>query len=37
MQVGIFEHFVLEFLTADARELDEQMTGFAERVRSRLA
>ena len=30
------EHLVLEFLAADARELDEQMTVFAERVRPRL-
>ncbi len=31
------EHLVLEFLAADGRELDEQMTAFAERVRPRLA
>jgi len=31
------EHLVLEFLAADGRELDEQMTIFAERVRPRLA
>jgi probable F420-dependent oxidoreductase len=31
------EHLVLEFLAADGRELDEQMTDFAERVRPRLA
>jgi probable F420-dependent oxidoreductase len=31
------EHLVLEFLAADGRELDAQMTGFAERVRPRLA
>jgi probable F420-dependent oxidoreductase len=31
------EHLVLEFLAADGRELDEQMTTFAERVRPRLA
>ena len=37
MQIGVFEHLVLEFLTAEGRELDEQMTAFAERVRSRLA
>ncbi|HEX7787806.1 MAG TPA: TIGR03619 family F420-dependent LLM class oxidoreductase [Methylomirabilota bacterium] len=30
------EHLVLEFLAADARDLDEQMTVFAERVRPRL-
>jgi probable F420-dependent oxidoreductase len=30
-------HLVLEFLAADGRELDEQMTIFAERVRPRLA
>jgi hypothetical protein len=30
------EHLVLEFLAEDGRELDEQMTTFAERVRSRL-
>ena len=31
------EHLVLEFLAADSRELDGQMTAFAERVRPRLA
>jgi probable F420-dependent oxidoreductase len=31
------QHLVLEFLAADGRELDDQMTGFAERVRPRLA
>ena len=31
------EHLVLEFLAADGRELDEQMTIFAERVRPRIA
>jgi probable F420-dependent oxidoreductase len=31
------EHLVLEFLAADGRELDEQMSSFAERVRPRLA
>jgi alkanesulfonate monooxygenase SsuD/methylene tetrahydromethanopterin reductase-like flavin-dependent oxidoreductase (luciferase family) len=31
------EHLVLEFLAADGRELDEQMTAFAERVRPKLA
>jgi probable F420-dependent oxidoreductase len=31
------EHLVLEFLAADGRELDTQMTTFAERVRPRLA
>jgi probable F420-dependent oxidoreductase len=31
------EHLVLEFLSADGRELDEQMAVFAERVRPRLA
>jgi probable F420-dependent oxidoreductase len=31
------EHLVLEFLAADGRELDEQLTSFAERVRPRLA
>jgi probable F420-dependent oxidoreductase len=31
------EHLVLEFLAADGRELDAQMTTFAERVRPRLA
>jgi probable F420-dependent oxidoreductase len=31
------EHLVLEFLAADGRELDEQMTVFAERVRPALA
>jgi probable F420-dependent oxidoreductase len=31
------EHLVLEFLAADGRELDGQMTVFAERVRPRLA
>jgi alkanesulfonate monooxygenase SsuD/methylene tetrahydromethanopterin reductase-like flavin-dependent oxidoreductase (luciferase family) len=30
------EHLVLEFLAADGRELDEQLTSFAERVRPRL-
>jgi hypothetical protein len=31
------EHLVLEFLTASAEELDEQLTVFAERVRPKLA
>jgi len=31
------EHLVLEFLAADGRELDEQMSSFAERVRPRVA
>ena len=31
------EHLVLEFLSADGRELDEQMTTFAERVRPQLS
>ena len=31
------EHLVLEFLAADGRELDEQMTTFAERVRPAFA
>ena len=31
------EHLVLEFLSADGRELDEQMSLFAERVRPRVA
>jgi len=31
------EHLVLEFLAADGRELEEQMTAFAERVRPKLA
>jgi probable F420-dependent oxidoreductase len=31
------EHLVLEFLAADGRELDEQMTTFGERVRAKLA
>ena len=31
------EHLVLEFLAADGRELDEQLTTFAERVRPQLA
>lgn len=31
------EHLVLEFLSADGRELDEQMTLFAERVRPSTA
>jgi hypothetical protein len=31
------EHLVLEFLAADAAELDEQMALFAERVRPQLA
>ena len=31
------EHLVLEFLSADGRELDEQMAAFAERVRPKLA
>jgi len=31
------EHLVLEFLAADGRELDEQLTLFAERVRPGLA
>jgi probable F420-dependent oxidoreductase len=30
------EHLVLEFLAADGRELDEQMSSFAERVRPRV-
>ena len=30
------EHLVLEFLAADGRELDEQLTTFAERVRPQL-
>jgi alkanesulfonate monooxygenase SsuD/methylene tetrahydromethanopterin reductase-like flavin-dependent oxidoreductase (luciferase family) len=30
------EHLVLEFLSADGRELDEQMVAFAERVRPKL-
>jgi hypothetical protein len=30
------EHLVLELLAADGRDLDEQMTLFAERVRPRL-
>jgi len=30
------EHLVLEFLAADGRELEEQMTAFAERVRPKL-
>jgi probable F420-dependent oxidoreductase len=30
------EHLVLEFLSADGRELDEQMVTFAERVRPKL-
>jgi len=36
-ETTIFEHLVLEFLAADGRELDGQMTAFAERVRPRLA
>jgi probable F420-dependent oxidoreductase len=31
------EHLVLEFLAADGRDLDGQMTAFAERVRPRLS
>jgi hypothetical protein len=31
------EHLVLEFLAADGRELEEQLTTFAERVRPQLA
>jgi len=31
------EHLVLEFLSADGRQLDEQMSLFAERVRPRVA
>ena len=31
------EHVVLEFLAADGRELDEQMSSFAERVQPRVA
>jgi hypothetical protein len=31
------EHLVLEFLSADGRELDEQLASFAERVRPQLA
>jgi probable F420-dependent oxidoreductase len=31
------EHLVLEFLAADGRELDEQLTSFAERVRPEVA
>jgi len=31
------EHLVLEFLSADGRELDEQMAAFADRVRPKLA
>ena len=31
------EHLVLEFLAADGRDLDAQLTTFAERVRPRLA
>ena len=31
------EHLVLEFLSADGRELDDQMAVFAERVRPKLA
>ena len=31
------EHLVLEFLAADGRELDEQMSSFAERVRPSVA
>jgi len=30
------EHLVLEFLAADGRELEEQLTTFAERVRPQL-
>ena len=30
------EHLVLEFLSADGRELDEQMSSFAELVRPHL-
>jgi hypothetical protein len=32
----IVEHLVLEFLSADGREPDEQMVAFAERVRPKL-
>ena len=35
--MSMIEHLVLEFLSADGRELDEQMAIFAERVRPRLA
>ncbi len=31
------EHLVLEFLSADGRELDEQMAAFADRVRPKVA
>src|SRR5262245_33478189 len=31
------EHLVLEFLAADGRDLDEQLTSFADRVRPQLA
>jgi probable F420-dependent oxidoreductase len=34
---GGVQHLVLEFLAADGRELDEQLTSFAERVRPQLA
>ena len=34
---GGVAHLVLEFLAADGRELDEQLTSFAERVRPQLA
>ena len=34
--VGV-EHLVCEFLAADGRELEEQMAGFAERVRPQLS
>jgi hypothetical protein len=33
--VGV-EHLVMEFLAADGRELDAQLTTFAERVRPSL-
>ncbi len=34
--IGV-EHLVCEFLAADGRELEDQMTGFAERVRPQLS
>ena len=34
--VGV-EHLVCEFLATDGRELEEQMAGFAERVRPQLS
>ena len=37
VSAGGVEHLVLEFLSADGRELDEQMAVFAERVRPHLA